>query len=67
MSRTMDSPILFYAISIKKNRAVIDHSKCRGCSRCVTVCPNNAPEVEIEDENYIQRSIERLEKAVDVT
>lgn len=58
---------VFHAFSFKDGRPSIDYARCRGCSRCVSVCPNNAIEVIIEDENYIQHTIDRLSKVVDVT
>lgn len=58
---------IFFALGMENDRAEIDPDKCRGCSRCVSICPNNAIEVDIVDENYIEHTIERLSKAVDVT
>ncbi len=58
---------IFHAFSFQGDRARIDHSRCRGCGRCVSTCPNGAIEVVIEDKNYIQNTIERLSRAVDVT
>jgi NAD-dependent dihydropyrimidine dehydrogenase PreA subunit len=58
---------VFFAIHQNNGRAEIDYSKCRGCSRCISACPHNAIEVVIEDPDYIQHTIERLERAVDVT
>ena len=55
------------AIRLENDHAVIDQTACRGCGRCVDVCPNNAIEVVIEDDNFIERTIERLSDAVDVT
>ena len=58
---------MYHAMKLKNSRATINYSQCRGCSRCVSTCPNGAIEVVIEDENYIQNTIDRLSKAVDVT
>ncbi len=62
-----DGRCIFHAISLKNGHSEIDYEKCRGCSRCISACPNNAIEVVIEDDDYIQNTIERLSKAVDVT
>jgi len=40
---------------------------CRGCSRCVSICPQKAIEFKIEDRHYIQRSIEELDELFDLT
>ncbi|KKK45476.1 MAG: Electron transport complex subunit RsxB [Candidatus Lokiarchaeum sp. GC14_75] len=40
---------------------------CKGCSRCVSICPQKAIELKIEDVHYIQRSIEELDELVDLT
>lgn len=54
------------AIYIEDNHAVISQ-ECRGCGRCVDVCPQNAIELTIRDEDFIKKSIKRLEKIVDVS
>ncbi|MDA3897136.1 MAG: 4Fe-4S dicluster domain-containing protein [Desulfobacteraceae bacterium] len=55
------------AIRLEEDRAVIDQVACRGCGRCVEVCPNHAIVIHVEDEAYISRMIKRLETKVDVT
>jgi len=37
---------------------------CRGCGRCVEVCPNDAIEILIEDEEFIQSTIDRMSKLI---
>jgi ferredoxin len=32
----------FGAITVENNLAYIDHTKCRLCRKCVTVCPKHA-------------------------
>lgn len=39
---------------------------CRGCGRCVEVCPNEAIELTIEDDFFALDTIERLSSLVDV-
>lgn len=53
------------AISLKGNHAVIS-KECRGCGRCVNICPQNAIELYIDDEKYIEKSILELDNIVDV-
>ena len=53
------------AISLKDNHAVIS-KECRGCGRCVNICPQNAIELYIDDEKYIEKSILELDNIVDV-
>jgi Fe-S-cluster-containing hydrogenase component 2 len=55
------------AIHLEDKRAVINEASCRGCGRCVPVCPQEAIEVVIDNENFISESIRRLENVVDVT
>lgn len=47
-------------------RAVITDA-CRGCGRCVEVCPENAIEISIDDDHFISDTIKRLSSLVDVT
>ena len=54
------------AIHLIGKKAVIN-SDCRGCGRCVEVCPQNAIELSINDPNFVQKSIDRIEKLVDLT
>ncbi len=54
------------AIQIIGERAVINH-QCRGCGRCVEICPQNAIELTINDEEYINKTIERITRILDIT
>lgn len=54
------------AIYIKNNRAEISF-ECRGCGRCVDVCPQNAIELTIKDEDFIFKVIEQIENIIDVS
>jgi ferredoxin len=53
------------AITLVNDRAVIS-KECRGCGRCVEVCPNKAIELTIDDTEYFGNSVRRISAAVDV-
>ena len=53
------------AISLVDGKAVISE-ECRGCARCVEVCPENAIELTIDNQEFIGDSIERVDSLVDV-
>jgi len=53
------------AISLVDDKAVIS-AECRGCGRCVEVCPNDAIELTIDNDEFIGDSIERVSSVVDV-
>jgi ferredoxin len=40
---------------------------CRGCGRCVSVCPHQAIQLTIEDERFVQTTIDRISAHVDLT
>ena len=54
------------AIYLEGQRAVISDA-CRGCGRCVEVCPQQAIELSIHDDRFIERAITRLSPLVDVS
>jgi Pyruvate/2-oxoacid:ferredoxin oxidoreductase delta subunit len=53
------------AISLVDNHAVTS-DECRGCGRCVDVCPNGAIQISIEGQ-FVEKTIERLAPLVDVS
>jgi ferredoxin len=54
------------AITLEGQRAVIGDA-CRGCGRCVEVCPHRAIELSIHDDRFIERTIARLSPLVDIS
>ena len=54
------------AIHLVDGHAVISDA-CRGCGRCVDVCPEEAIEMSIEYGDFVARSIDRISPLVDVS
>jgi ferredoxin len=54
------------AIHLSNSHAVINHH-CKGCGRCVAVCPEGAIELTIDDSQFVQNAIARLAPLVDVS
>ncbi len=48
-------------------KSSVDPAHCVGCGRCVDVCPNGAISIDIEDPEYIDKLITKLESVADVT
>ena len=53
------------AIKLDGERVEIDYKRCRSCGRCAEICKNNAINILMTTE-AVNRSIERVEKLVDV-
>ena len=54
------------AVHMTNGRAAISDA-CRGCGRCVSVCPENAIQIAVDDGRFVEKSIERLSQSVDVS
>lgn len=53
------------AIRLENGRAVIGEA-CRGCGRCVDVCPQGAIELSIEDGRFVDDAIAHITTLVDL-
>jgi ferredoxin len=62
----MDGICFVDAIHMVNDHALIDDS-CRGCGRCIDVCPQNAIKLIINDKEFVNKSIEKIDKIIDVT
>lgn len=55
------------AIHVINDRATININMCRGCGRCVEACPRKAIELTLTDNQFLQKTVERLAKLVNLT
>lgn len=64
---TCETGICFVdAIHVVGGKARIS-SECRICGRCASVCPSQAIEIRLNDPSFLNKSIARISKLVDVT
>jgi hypothetical protein len=54
------------AIQLVDNRAKIGNA-CRGCGRCVEICPNKAIELSMDEGAYLEKTIDRITRLVDLS
>ncbi|OGO16951.1 MAG: 4Fe-4S ferredoxin [Chloroflexi bacterium RBG_16_48_8] len=54
------------AISISDGRYSIDDA-CRGCGRCVSVCPVEAIEIVVQDDHFVETTISRILSLADLS
>lgn len=53
------------AIHLEGDRALISDA-CRGCGRCVELCPSQAIELTLQDDRFLEETIARLSPLVDL-
>ena len=53
------------AIRLEDEKAIISNV-CRGCGRCVEVCPESAIKLTIQNDDFMEESIRRVSSVVDV-
>ena len=54
-----------HAIQLNNDKACIS-DECRGCGRCVDACPYQAMRLRIDDEMFLEKTMERVVSAVDI-
>ncbi len=57
---------IFGAITLVDHHSHINTTECRACGRCVKKCPNHAIELRIEDDAFVQKTIDEIEKLVEI-
>lgn len=55
------------AIRIKDGRATINQEFCKGCGRCIEVCPRDSISLVFSDQGFLESSIEKIGPLVDIT
>ncbi len=53
------------AISLDSGVAEISH-ECRGCSRCVAVCPGNAIVIRLDNPEFVEQAVKSIEQYVKI-
>ena len=57
---------MFKGIEVLEGKANIDPEYCLACRRCVSICPEAAISISIEDPSYIDGLIAKFESLIDV-
>jgi len=65
--RTCVEACAFKLRYLEDGKSSVDNSYCAGCGRCVKVCPKGAISIEVEDPEYLEKYISKVESIVDVT
>jgi UDP-glucose 4-epimerase len=56
----------FHFRRVIDGKSTVDPDQCIGCGRCVEVCPNGAISLDVQDPEYIEKFISKIESIVDV-
>ncbi|MDF1538319.1 MAG: 4Fe-4S binding protein [Candidatus Thorarchaeota archaeon] len=62
---TQDDVCFVNAIRLVDGRSIIGPD-CRGCGRCVQVCPEGAIELTVDNKTYVKDSIDSIDPLIDV-
>ncbi|NLG48956.1 MAG: 4Fe-4S binding protein [Chloroflexi bacterium] len=63
----LDEVCFVQAIHLENGLVVIDDNSCRGCGRCVEVCPQHAIEITLADPRFAEQTITHLAALVDIS
>lgn len=54
-------------MKIAGGKATINQEFCKGCGRCIEICPRDSISLVFNDQGFMESSIEKIEPLVDVT
>jgi len=57
---------IYDGIFVVNKKAVIVEDKCMGCGRCVAQCPKKAISLTLHDAEFLEKSIKRISKHVNI-
>lgn len=55
------------AINVINDKSEIVDKECRGCGRCVEICPQQPITITINNDQFIEESIKQISSLIDVT
>jgi Pyruvate/2-oxoacid:ferredoxin oxidoreductase delta subunit len=55
------------AIHLEAGRAMIERANCKGCGRCVDVCPHQAIDLFVDHGRFVEESVARIAPLVDLS
>ncbi len=62
----MDGVCFVNARNVINEKAEIN-GECRGCGRCIEICPEKAITLIINNDRFLEKSIEQISSLIDVT
>jgi ferredoxin len=63
---TCTDNVCFVDAIYMENQTAHISEECRGCGRCVEVCPEGAIDLKVNDREYIHQAIKKLDKVINV-